>query len=345
MYPAYWDGYDPRKVAPADMGVVKRVLDLASSEKETNNLIVRFLRSGVPIHCGNKSEPLITAEENRHHIFEQALKMFGDYGYNVWVETKSGKYYEDRFLHMITSFPNEIAVGISIVPNYDFASKMEADCDPVEERFESISAINDNGIRVGVKAEPIMPTINDGEKNLCEFFNDVEDSGARWLSFFNYKTRRAPMARVFFEQAGYDFDTMYDINQDDIKWREIGQRIFKYWEEWGSSMFKLTTADIFTFPSEVSGVCCCGDDALGYSKINFQYIVEQIKAKGSCGWSDIEKDVMEVLPEEEWTRFRSLFYNRDKDHYTLFDCPEFRMEKGRWRKRRTSEYHGWEHLQ
>jgi len=345
MYPAYWDGYHPRKIAPADMKEVERILKLASSEKETNNLIVRFLRTGVPIHMGNKSEPLIVSMENRHHTFEHALHLFGDYGYNVWVETKSGQWWEDRFLNMITSFPNEIGVGISLVPNFDFADRMEPDCDSPKDRFESVLALSSNDINAGIKAEPIMPTINDDSEHLCEFFELAEECEARWITFFNYKTRRRPMAKIFFEQEGYDFDMMYAINQDDSQWCKIGQRIFEYWKINGwDKYFRLTTADIFTFPLQVNGTCCCGWDIPGHSKINFQHVVETIKAKGSCSWADIEKDVWEVLPKKELTRFRQLFLYKHEDRYTLHDCPEFKMESGKWRKRRRSEFHGWGHV-
>lgn len=346
MYPAYWDGYDPKKVAPADMREVERVLKLATSEKETNNLIVRFLRAGTPIHMGNKSEPYIRYMEDEHHIFAQALKMFGDYGYDIWVETKTALAEYDPALDAITNFPGDIGVGISIIPNTNFMTKMEPNCHHQALRFETVDVLGSYGIHVGIKAEPIMPTINDSEDDIADFFHRSEECGADWVTFFNYKTRRAPMARVFFEQSGYDFDKMYEINQDDNKWRKIGKQIFEWWSTWGyRPLFRLTSADIFTFPLEVNGTCCCGWDIPGHSKINFQHIVETIKTKGSCGWSDIEKDVWKILPEKEYMRFKKLFQYPSDEHYTLYDCPEFKMENDSWRKRKLSESHGWAHIQ
>lgn len=343
MYPAYWDGYDPRKVAPADMKEVERVLKLASSEKETNNLIVKFLRAGVPIHMGNKSEPYIGHAEDEHHIFEQALKMFGDYGYNVWVETKTALAEHDAALNAISKFPNEIGIGVSIVPNTDFMNKMESDCDHYALRYNTLEVLSSYGIHAGIKAEPIMPTINDSEDDIAYFFHRAEED-AEWVTFFNYKTRRRPMARVFFEQEGYDFDKMYEVNQDDDKWRDIGKRIFDWWKKW-SHGFNLTSADIFTFPLEVNGTCCCGWDIPGHSKINFQHIVETIKTEGSCGWNDVKGYAEKVLDENQLERFKYLFHTKNDEHYTLHDCPEFKLEKGRWRKRKPSESHGWAHIQ
>ena len=347
MYPAYWYGYDPQKVAPADMKAVERVLKLASSEKETTNLIVKFLRAGVPIHMGNKSEPLIVSEEKKHQIFEQALKMFGDYGYNVWVETKCGKWTnKDEFLGLIAGFPNEIAVGVSIIPgNQELANKLEPNCETVEERFDSVDHLRLHGFHAGIKAEPILPTINDSEDDIRLFFAEAAMSEAEWITFFNYKTRRAPMAKILFEQEGLDWERMYDINQDDNRWRDIGESLFSLLENSGwKGDFTLTSADIFTFPMEVQGTCCCGWDIPGHSKINFQHIVETIKKEGSCGWSNVKGYAEQVLDENQLERFKYLFHTKNDEHYTLHDCPEFKLEKGRWRKRRRSELHGWGHL-
>lgn len=345
MYPAYWDGYDPAKVAPADMKSAEKILKLAASEKETDNLIVRFLRAGVPIHMGNKSEPLIPTEESRHHIFEQALKLFSDYGYDIWLETKSGAYWRDEILNILNKATSEIHIGISIIPNNTIMKFLEPNCDSREDRLESVEALDDHGYNVGIKSEPIMPTLNDSDDDIVGLFGEAAASNAQWITFFNYKTRRAPMARTFFEEGGYDWNKMYDINQDDIKWGEIGKRIFRLWKggEFHDN-FNLTSADIFTFPLEVNGTCCCGADIKGYSKVNFQHVVELIKSKGSCSWKDIKSDVVKVLPEEEVTRFRKLFLDRSDEHYTLYDCPEFKMENGTWRKRQKSEFHGWAHL-
>jgi DNA repair photolyase len=339
MYPAYYDNWDPYTPAPANLEKVRRFLDRASGEKETDNLIVRFLRAGVPIHIGNKSEPVLGSWG--YEKFFEALKIVDDYGYDVWLETKTGSFSDPFMVNELRKFNNDICVGISIIPGGEkLREKLEPEASSNYDRWIGLKDLRNVGIKAGVKAEPIMMNINDSDEDITKFFMEIEAANGMWLTFFNYKTKRRPMAREFFEQEGLDYDRMYSDNQDDTKWRKCGERLYELHKR-GQYAFRLTTADIFTFPLEVRGTCCCGFDLTNFSRCNFQSAARTLQDKGSVQWSDVYPTIKDVLPDKELNRFKALFHHPSDEHYTFYDCPELIMENGSWRKRQKSEYPGW----
>lgn len=93
--------------------------------------------------------------ERRYRITRQALEVFLDAGFTPVILTRGARVVED--LELLRRFP-AAAVGFSIPTDIDAVrAAFEPGADPVEERFEALTACHTAGVRTFTVIQPVLP--------------------------------------------------------------------------------------------------------------------------------------------------------------------------------------------
>ena len=164
-----------------------------------------------PINMSTSSDPY-TPEERKYMLTRKALKILVPMGFRILITTKGIIVMRD--IDIISG--GNVAVMITITTlRRDIARKMEPNAPSPEKRIEAVRILNESGIPVGVRIDPVIPLINDDPNELVELVDEVVDAGAQHIVTSTYKAKPDSLKRIstVFPEIGTKLRRMYDAEE------------------------------------------------------------------------------------------------------------------------------------
>lgn len=127
---------------------------------------LRRKRKKCMIGTGAMSDPYIHLEENLQNT-RRCLEIIDKYGFGLAIQTKSNRILRD--LDLLRSINNKAKCVVQMtLTTYDeeLCKIIEPNVSTTKERFEVLKIMRDNKIPTVVWLSPILPYINDTEKNI-----------------------------------------------------------------------------------------------------------------------------------------------------------------------------------
>lgn len=128
--------------------------------------ILKKKRKKCMIRTGSMSDPYIHLEEKLQNT-RRSLEIIEKYGFGLAIQTKSNRILRD--LDLLRSINNKGKCVVQMtLTTYDekLCRIIEPNVSTTKERFEVLKIMRNNGIPTVVWMSPILPYINDTEKNI-----------------------------------------------------------------------------------------------------------------------------------------------------------------------------------
>lgn len=128
--------------------------------------ILKKKRKKCMIRTGSMSDPYIHLEEKLQNT-RKSLEIIEKYGFGLAIQTKSNRILRD--LDLLRSINNKGKCVVQMtLTTYDekLCRIIEPNVSTTKERFEVLKIMRNNGIPTVVWMSPILPYINDTEKNI-----------------------------------------------------------------------------------------------------------------------------------------------------------------------------------
>lgn len=120
--------------------------------------------------------------EKHLNITRQALQLLDQYYFGVSLETKSDLITRDIDIFQKINKHSDVILKMTITCYQDELSKIiEPHVCGSSRRFHAIKQLSDAGLFCGVLMTPILPFINDNEKNIKEIVRMSYESGAKFI--------------------------------------------------------------------------------------------------------------------------------------------------------------------
>jgi DNA repair photolyase/very-short-patch-repair endonuclease len=286
---------------PLDYYLLEKELSAIRSGKRSD-IVSKFVNNDQPVIIGRKCEPFGKSEKNHKATFK-CLRALKNYGIPAIPETKG----------WITSEYHELLKGVnlSVTPGSDEVyAKLEPDLPNGTDRINLAGTLTDIGIKVFIKAEPIIPYFYDFAE-LERFVRAVADVGATNLNFVSYRSHNLPIEYAKMKSVDVDYIQMYQSMKD---WPTYANELFELCDTYG---VRCVSPD-WTLPQNKFESCCGYDGHFSCHHFTFQYAVKKIKESGSVSWEDMEKVCM--FGERDREKFKEI-WNGKAGYYNLKDYP------------------------
>ena len=135
------------------------------------------------IALGTATDPY-QAAERRYGVTRSILEVFaGMPGRRLAITTKSDLVLRDVDLLAAIGRHSELSVNLTITTlDEELARKLEPRAVRPELRLETLRTLSRAGVRCGVLCCPIMPLLNDAERQLDELAGAARAAGAEWFA-------------------------------------------------------------------------------------------------------------------------------------------------------------------
>jgi len=300
LYAAFYDNWELENVRASSPSYVAKELENIIGGKGKGE-VKRAINKRIPIRLGIRTEDFISMEKTKK-VALKALKVIGDHGYPMMINTKSTLVAQGEWFKEICKMGNNIAVHVTITHCDDkVAKRIEMAAPTSTERWKAVKKLNEVGIRAIPRIEPAMAYINITEEHLPRYVEACVEAGAKHVTSdtYHYYANNAGIRENFYIQ-GFDYDRMFRATSE---WQLVGS-IFL--EKLG---FRLqdagvghSTFNFHTIPYNTDDICCgVGDhfpDA-GFNTFNLLTLAREIvKSKGSVGWADVLEQKADCLNAE-----------------------------------------------
>jgi len=156
--------------------------------------------------CTDPYQPL----EAEHKITRRCAEVLAKHGFPLLIVTKSDMVMRD--IDVFKRTPTVVAMTIT-TPNEEVAKLIEPFAPPPEKRLSALQKIVDGGVTAVARIDPILPTVNDGEKDFESLVSMLANIGVKQVTvatmkhvrgFFSTLKRTDPKiyARLAKEYAG-----------------------------------------------------------------------------------------------------------------------------------------------
>lgn len=178
-------------------------------KREAASTLERQLRktalAGEPIAIGTATDPYQPAEKH-HQVTRQLLEVFTRVeGLNLSITTKSPLITRDLDLLAEIDRRHALTVHVTLTTaDPALARRIEQHAPDPQARLRTIERLVEQGIETKVNVMPIMPGINDSERELRPLFDAIRDSGAHDVGASVLFLRPAARAR-FMPWLGEEF--------------------------------------------------------------------------------------------------------------------------------------------
>ena len=315
LYTRYYEGWSRDLVRACNPEDFKKLFDKAyGSDKQYTDWHVQCLRRGLPFNMGSKSE-VFCLEDMRDNVVVPVLKLFKEYKVPMIIETKSHYIGMHRYLDLLKDM--NVAVIVSIMGGSDTLNyKLEPGNPPASMRWSLVKTLNNLGIWTAVRWEPILVGINSKEDMLEGYAEMASRTGAKHVSFFNYRTSNYKIAQKEFESRGFNYVKLLEKNLDE-NWTPVGKQ---FRDILRSKNVPASSPDFVNFPFSNSCESCCGVDGLFVPyEFTFQHACKIIMEKGSVCWDDMEE--ITFRQPEAYDRMKEI-WNGKGQYFSLKDSPE-----------------------
>ena len=160
-----------------------------------------------PIAIGTATDPYQPAEA-RYGLTRGILEVLARYrGLEISVTTKSALIVRDIEPLCRLAERSELSVNISLVSlDRELTRSLDTRAPTPERRLRTLQTLRESGIAVGLNAMPILPGINDSERDLRSLFHAAAEHGACWVRtsplFLASGSRRVFMRWLATERPG-----------------------------------------------------------------------------------------------------------------------------------------------
>lgn len=139
-----------------------------------------YKRKRDPIGTGSMSDPY-TPVEKEYQLTRQALELLAAYRYPVHITTKSNLILRDiHILQEINRIHASTAITLTTVDD-TLSKKIEPKAPASSDRLKAIGILSAAGICAGITMMPILPFIEDNEKNITEIVKAAKEYGANFI--------------------------------------------------------------------------------------------------------------------------------------------------------------------
>jgi len=318
LYNHYYTGWTRDLVRACNPDDFKQLFDKAfGSDKYYDNWNIQCLRRGLPFNMGSKAETFCL-EDMRDNVVVPVLKLFKEYKVPMIIETKSHYVGLKKYLDLLKDI--NVAIIISIMGGSDTLNyKLEPGLPPPSMRWSLVKTLNDMGIWTAVRWEPILVGINSKEDMLEGYAEMASRTGAKHVSFFNYRTSNYKIAQKEFESRGYNYVKLLEKNLDE-NWTPVGKQ---FREILKNKNVPASSPDFVNFPFSNSCESCCGVDGLFVPyEFTFQHACKIIMEKGLVCWDDME--AITFRQPEAYDRMKEI-WNGKGQYFSLNDSPEIKV--------------------
>ncbi len=161
-----------------------------------NTLIKK--RKKCMIGTGAMCDPYIHLESELRYT-RQCLEVIDELGFGVSILTKSTRILQDLDVLKSINDKSKCVVQMTLTTyDEDLSKIIEPNVSTTQERFEALKVFKDNGIPTVVWLTPILPFINDTEKNLRGILNYCIDAGVYGIICFGFGTTAREGSREYF---------------------------------------------------------------------------------------------------------------------------------------------------
>ena len=166
-------------------------------------------RNKCMIKTGAMSDPYIHLEEKLLQT-RKCLEIINKYGFGLSIQTKSSRILRDIDLLKKINDNSKCVVEMTITTYDDELCKiLEPSVSVTSDRLETLKQINEAGIPTIVWLSPILPFINDTEKNIINIVESCAKVGVSGMIFFNAGvTMRDGNREYFYEKLDKYFPNM-----------------------------------------------------------------------------------------------------------------------------------------
>ncbi|OPJ62230.1 SPL family radical SAM protein [Clostridium oryzae] len=137
-------------------------------------------RKKATIGTGAMSDPY-TFSEKKYKLTEKTLKIIADYGYPLHMTTKSNMVMRDiDILEEISKIYAVVAFTLTTTDDV-LARKVEPFAPIPSDRLKAMGVLSVLGIDTGVTMMPILPFIEDNEKNIINIVKQTKEYGGKFI--------------------------------------------------------------------------------------------------------------------------------------------------------------------
>lgn len=130
--------------------------------------------------CTDPYQPL----EKEYKITRRCAKVLAKHGFPLLIATKSNTAVRD--IDVFKQTPTVVAMTIT-TPREDSASLIEPYAPPPERRLSALQKIVDSGLVAVARIDPILPTINDCEKDFEKLISSLSSIGVKQVTVATLK--------------------------------------------------------------------------------------------------------------------------------------------------------------
>lgn len=159
------------------------------------------------IGTGSMNDPYMPLEADRN-LTCGALQIIARHGFGVHIITKSDLVVRDiEVLQAIGRVYAAVTFTITCADD-QLAKKLEPGAPASSARFRAIQSLSARGIYTGVSLMPLLPFIEDNEKNLAEIVERAAQAGARYIIPGFSVTLRDRQRDYYYDQLDHWFPGM-----------------------------------------------------------------------------------------------------------------------------------------
>jgi len=167
---------------------------------------LRKINPRIPIDMSLSSDPY-PPQEKMLRITRNVLKVLLPLGLKVQITTKSNLFLLD--LDLIRKYNVAVSVTITTLDN-SLAKRIEPFAPSPKDRIHALEKLSCADVPFSVRIDPIIPFLNDDEKELKEIVQIVANIGAKHIVVSTYKAKPDNFSRM-----------VYEFPELETKWRRL----------------------------------------------------------------------------------------------------------------------------
>lgn len=296
--------------------IKKKIESAFKSEEESEDPVIRALRSGHTIVIGRFSEPLCRIEEKKQAT-AKLVRLLDEFGIPSIVETK-GRFYPE-FFDLIREI-DEFGINLSILPSGEqLHERLEPRTPTYEERWNVAKRLRSSGLWVNIKCEPLIVGVNTKKKMFKRFAYNAAETRVNHVTWYGLEVYDREIAKRRFEKKNLVLDRHLQLQRE--KWVQIGKKIRRTLAEEGISN---STKDWVHFDNDT--ISCCGfDGRFPIHTFNWQYAKKKLTSGGQVAFSDLKDE--NIFGKKFNTEFKEVWNQKSTEGYTLADLPNVHRVK------------------
>ncbi|MCC6034845.1 MAG: radical SAM protein [Desulfurococcaceae archaeon] len=153
---------------------------------------LEFIEKDAIIEMSSSSDPYPPIEE-KLKLTRKTLELLLMRDVRVLITTKS--HIVTRDIDLLRKIPSAIMITITTLDD-SLAKLIEPEAPPPSLRLKAIRELNVSNIPVGVRVDPIIPSVNDDPYLIAELIEVVKEAGARHIVTATYKAKWDSLSRL-----------------------------------------------------------------------------------------------------------------------------------------------------